>query len=220
MDKTYTLKARSVIRPLALLPLIVGLSLAFAATASAQTTVASVDNVATHGPGNPGPICPDNNAFYCGDANVPGYGPAFWSFTSPGPPSGTPAGSDCFTYNGTSTFTFANGSRLVFNEYGVLLCHPGNSGNTPNFWGNPQGGITQGHPNRGGGTWSVCTKATADPSIADPTKPPTTGCGFPDGNSQPLYSTDPSLTGSGTDWLQTNGAILTATWVGTMTPSS
>jgi hypothetical protein len=213
MDNTYTSKAHSVIRPLVLLPLIVGLTLAFAATASAATTIATVDNQATNGNGNPGPSCP--GWFYCGTANVTGYRPALWVFNSPGPLLGTPDPTqpDCSDYAGTSTFTFTDGTRLVLNEH-VVLCHPGNSGNAANFWKNEFG-----HPNRGGGTWSVCTPATADPATADPAIPPTTGCGAPDGTGQPLYSTDQSLTGSGTDWLQTDGARLTAAWVGTVTPS-
>jgi hypothetical protein len=94
------------------------------------------------------------------------------------------------------------------NEYNVKLCHPGNSGNTPNFWKN-----TYGHPNRGGGTWTVCNKA-APPD-------PSTGCGENTATGSKLYSTNQfqDLTGSGTDSMQTNGARLTAAWSGTVTTS-
>jgi hypothetical protein len=129
---------------------------------------------------------------------------------------GTPVDSDCSEYTGTSTFTLTDGSKLVLNEYNVILCHPGNSGNTPNFWGN-----TYGHPNRGSGTssWTVC-----DPS-QKPYPDPATGCGELINPNDPKSIRVTSgeefneLTGgTGTnDSFQTNGAILTAAWSGTLT---
>jgi hypothetical protein len=211
MNKTYTLKARSVIRRLVLLPaLVVGLSLAFTGAASAQT-VASIDNVSTNGNGHPGPQCPNN--FYCGYANIPGYGAAFWSFNSPA--GATPTSPNCASYVGTSTFTLIDhpASQLVLNEY-TVFCTPGNSVNAPNYWkvtnGHPW---AYGHPGRVTGTWTVCT-ATAAPD-------PTTGCGeSPAPGAPPLVSSVQfgTLTGgSGTDWLQTNGARFTVGWDGTLT---
>jgi hypothetical protein len=198
-------------------------SLAFTGAASAQTTLpfqASVNNISTHGGGDPGLSCLTQFStwFYCGTATIAGHGLAVWWFDSPGPLMGTPVGSDCAEYRGTSNFELVNDpqqSTLVLNE-DVTLCHPGNSGNTPNFWGN-----TYGHPNRLGDPstgWTVCDAsyvATPDPS---------TGCGEPIPGSNPLQirvSTGvfSALTGgSGTDdSFQTNGAILTAAWSGTLT---
>jgi hypothetical protein len=212
-------------RLIVLLALVVGLSLAFTGAASAQTVVpfqATVDNISTHGGGNSGPTCSTYTWYYCGTATIAGYGPALWWFDSPGPPLGTPVSSDCSRYTGTSTFQLSDGDRLVLNEYNVELCHPGNSGNTPNFWGNTQGVITQGHPNRGVLTtswWTVCNALTTNS---------TTGCGSPisspqdPNNGQLRYTTGEQFKGltggNGTnDSFQTNGAILTAAWSGTLT---
>jgi hypothetical protein len=204
MNKTYTLKARSVIRPLVLLPtLVVGLSLAFTGAASAQTAFqASVNHLTPIG--LPSASCP--TAYYCGTANIAGYGDASWWFDSPTLP--TPAvGSDCSSYTGTSVFTLVNdpASTLVLNENNVVLCHPGNSGNTPGWQ------YSYGHPNRGpGGTWTVCH---APDSVF--------GCGFTnpiDGVKIPISSgVFSTLNASGTDTLFTNGAVLKVAWSGTVT---
>jgi hypothetical protein len=208
MAKTYTLKAHSFTWPLVLLPaLVVGLSLAFTGVAPAQTDVpfqASVNEISTNGNGQPGPPCP--NQYFCGNASIAGYGPAFWSFDeSPNfPPK--PDGSDCSDYKGTSTFTLVNdpSSILVLNE-DFVFCHPGNSGNTPNFWKN-----TYGHPGLGDGTWTVCHKA--DPFY---------GCGLPDpisGQNIPTSSgVFSGLNASGTDTLRTDGALFEIAWSGTVT---
>jgi hypothetical protein len=118
---------------------------------------------------------------------------------------------------GTSTFTLLSdlsdsASTLVLNE-DVIGCHPGNSGNPPGWQ------YAVGHPGRITGSWSVCSAAAPpDHSL------PSTGCGLPinpsDPNSPLRYSTGVFSTltgGSGTDSLQTNGAILTAAWSGTVT---
>jgi hypothetical protein len=195
-------------RPLVLLPaLVVGLSLAFTGAASAQTAVpfqASVNQISTNGNGHPGPPCP--NSYYCGNASIAGYGPAFWSFDESLNVPPAPDGSDCSLYTGTSTFTLVNdpSSTLVLNE-DFVFCHPGNSGNTPNFWKN-----TYGHPGFGGGTWTVCHEASAH-----------YGCGLPDPNSDqniPISSgVFSGLNASGTDTLRTNGALFEDTWSGTVT---
>jgi hypothetical protein len=231
MDKTYTLRARSVISPLVLLPaLVVGLSLAFTGAASAQTAVpfqASVDNISTNGGGNPGPPCPTN--YYCGTATIPGHGLALWWFDSPGPLMGTPDPTqpNCYDYTGTSNFTLndAQLSTLALNE-DVTLCHPGNSFNTPNFWTSTNGHpYPWGHPSRAGDApmgWTVCNASL----LATPNT--TTGCGLPMNPNDPPSQTNPIITstgvfstltgGSGTDdSFQTNGAILTAAWSGTLT---
>ena len=155
MDKTYTLKGRSVIRPRVLLPaLVVGLSIAFTGAASAQTTVpfqASVSNTNQATPAS----CP--TAYYCGYATIPGYGNAFWSFNVNDPAGPTPLSYDCYLYVGTSTLTLNTdpGSVLVLDE-NVTGCQPGNSGNTPGFWPHALG-----HPLYATGTWTVDTKLSS-----------------------------------------------------------
>jgi hypothetical protein len=193
--------------------LVVALALAFTGAASAHTAVpfqASVNDISTNGYGHPGPPCP--NLYFCGDASIAGYGAAFWSFDeSPNVPP-TPVGSDCSLYTGTSTLTLLNDptsrlvpSTLVLNEENFVFCHPGNSGNTPNFWKN-----TYGHPGRGNGTWTVCHNAD-----------PLYGCGLTDpisGQNIPISSgVFSGLNASGTDTLSTNGALLEGTWSGTVT---
>lgn len=153
MDKTYTLKARSVMRPLVLLPaLVVTLSLAFTGAASAHTVPfqASVNDIAPIGP-PPARSWPCPTIYYCGSASIAGYGAAFWSFDeSPNFPP-TPVSSDCFLYTGTSTLTLlSDGSTLDLNE-NVVFCQPGNSGNAPGW----QHAV--GHPGRGNGNWTVLT---------------------------------------------------------------
>jgi hypothetical protein len=231
-------KLRAFTRSLIVLPaLAVALSLAFAGAASAQTTVpfqASVNNISTNGGGNPGLPCQNpplfQTQFYCGTANIAGQ-PAYWWFDSPNGLTGTPVGSDCWHYTGTSNFTLVNdtSSTLVLNE-DVTLCHPGNSGNTPNFWNaTDHHTYPYGHPNRLGDPttgWTVCS--TAAPVYQSPSGLPT-GCGLPidptapfDPTKNPLrYSTGvfSGLTGgSGTDdSFQINGAILTIAWSGSLT---
>ena len=152
MDKTYTLKGRSVIRPRVLLPaLVVGLSIAFTGAASAQTPVpfqASVSNTNQATPAS----CP--TAYYCGYATIPGYGNAFWSFDVNDPAGPIPLSYDCYLYVGTSTLTLNSdpGSVLVLDE-NVTGCQPGNSGNTPQFWTSAFG-----HPFYATGTWTMNTK--------------------------------------------------------------
>lgn len=190
MDKTYTLKARSVMRPLVLLPaLVVGLSLAFTGAASAQTVPfqASVNDITPIGGPPSARSWPCPTIYYCGSASIAGYGAAFWSFdVPPGYPQPKPEGSDCFSYTGTSTFTLLSdpASTLVLSEQNFVFCHPGNSGNPPGWQ------YAVGHPGRGNGNWTVQT-----------------GTGQFSG-----------LTGgSGTDTLRTNGALLEIAWSGTVT---
>ena len=155
MDKTYTLKGRSVIRPRVLLPaLVVGLSIAFTGAASAQTTVPFLASVSNTNQATPA-SCP--TAYYCGYATIPGYGNAFWSFNVNDPAGPIPLSYDCYLYVGTSTLTLNSdpGSVLVLDE-NVTGCQPGNSGNTPGFWPHALG-----HPLYATGTWTVDTKLSS-----------------------------------------------------------
>jgi hypothetical protein len=153
--------------------------------------------------------CPTQ--FYCGIANIVGYGQAFWSFDAT---SVTPVSSDCAEYVGTSTVTLrSDGSVLVLNE-DEIACSPGNSGNT--FGGNHLVNGTQfgGHPLSSTGTWTVC--GPSDPVYPDRR----TGCGEPiPGSNQIRTSTGDfaRMTGSGTDALRDDGSILKAAWTGTVT---
>jgi hypothetical protein len=165
-----------------------------------------------------------------GTANIAGYGRAYWWFDSPNPVTGTPIGSDCSQYTGTSNFTLVTdlNSTLVLNE-DVTLCHPGNSGNTPNFWKNWTNTYGHhnpyGHPNRLGEPttgWTVCSSSPLAPVYVSPTGLQT-GCGLPINASDPTlrYSTGvfSALTGgSGADdSLQINDATMTVAWSGTLT---
>ena len=117
--------------------------------------------------------------------------------------------STCADYVGTSTFVFADGTQLVLNE-NEEFCQP-NGGDTPNYWNvTPGHPWVYGHPGRSIGKWTVCTPKTADP------KGTGTGCGARDANGRRLYSSGAfaNWTGNGTDELQTDGAMLTATWSG------
>jgi hypothetical protein len=201
MRRTFMSKMR---RRWVIPALAVGASLTLAATASAAT-VATVNYQATNGNGNPGVVC----TFFCGTADVPGHGTAFWSFNSPNGPTPVAGSSTCADYVGTSTFVFADGTQLVLNE-NEEFCQP-NGGDTPNYWNvTPGHPWVYGHPGRSIGKWTVCTPKTADP------KGTGTGCGARDANGRRLYSSGPfaNWTGNGTDELQTDGAMLTATWSG------
>jgi hypothetical protein len=192
--------------------LAVGASLTLAATASAAT-VATVDYQATNGNGHPGVVC----KFFCGTADVPGYGTAFWSFNSPNGPVPVPGVPNCAYFVGTSTFAFADGTQLVLKE-NEKFCQP-NGGDTPNYWkATPGHPWVYGHPGRSTGMWSVCTSSTVDPGVADPSIPLTTGCGALDVNGKPLVSTGSftNWAGGGTDELKTDGAKLTAILSGTI----
>ena len=176
-------------RRLILLPaLVVVVSLAFTAAASAdqqQTTVpfqASVSNTNQATPAS----CP--TAYYCGYATIPGYGNAFWSFNVNDPAGPIPLSYDCYLYVGTSTLTLNSdpGGVLVLNE-NATGCQPGNSGNTPQFWT-----TAFGHPFYATGTWTVNTKLST-------------------GQFKGLTG------GSGTDVLRSDGAPLEAAWTGTVT---
>jgi hypothetical protein len=108
--------------------LVVALSLALTGAASAQTTPfqASVTFPGTLPSLRAGGCA--NGAFFCGTANVAGYGAASWNFGNVTNPtiSDTPCGS---TYTATTEFTLVSdpGSTLVLDE-GGQLCGLGNDG--------------------------------------------------------------------------------------------
>ena len=107
---------------LALSALLAALSLAFAGTASAQTSVqASVTATDTpHGPCSTG-------ASLCGTANIAGYGAASWNiFVTGVTPVVSPCGS---SYTAATYFTLVSdsGSTLVLDE-GGSLCGLGHDG--------------------------------------------------------------------------------------------
>jgi hypothetical protein len=141
-------RSRSVARPvLPVAALVVALSVAFTGTASAQTAF-QADVKGT----SPRPVACSNGAFFCGTANVAGYGTASWDLYLDGATivSQTACG---ITYTATTVFTLASdGSTLVLNESGYI-CVPGKDGASffaegPNSYGNPD------YPH---GTWTVDT---------------------------------------------------------------
>jgi hypothetical protein len=110
--------------------IVVALSLAFTAAASAQTTFqATVNGINLH----PRPCA----TTFCGTASIAGYGTATWTLnaisTPPasGPcPFGPPAFVQDFTYSATTTFELNAASKLVLDESG-LVCAPGTSASAP-----------------------------------------------------------------------------------------
>jgi hypothetical protein len=131
--KASTSSRRSIVRRLVVLPAVaVGLSLAFAGAASAQTGFQA--SVTAHVP-KPKP-CP-NGAFFCGDA-ITNYGDATWTFTLISVTS-PPPGAECGSYEATVTFALSDGSTLTLDENGTV-CGPGKSlfsSRSNNSYGNP-----------------------------------------------------------------------------------
>jgi hypothetical protein len=130
------------------------LSLVFTAAASAQTTSfqASVTETLLRGGGAvPSASCA-NGAFFCGTANVAGYGAASWNMYLT---SNTTVVSSCdSTYAATTYFTLTSdpSSTLVVNESGNV-CAPGLDGmgyfaENRDAWG---------HPATVFGTWTIDT---------------------------------------------------------------
>jgi hypothetical protein len=134
--------------------------------------------------------CPTQ--YYCGNANIVGYGTAFWYFNAPNGPQ--PVSSDCSEYDGTSTITLNDppeNSTLILTET-EHVCSPGNSGNTFGFSHLVNGTNFGGHPLYSTGTWTV-QKGSGTGRFSKVT------CG------------------QGTDTLRDDGAILEAAWTGTLT---
>lgn len=147
-DNTNKWKPGALTRHLILLPaLVVAVSVAFTGAASAQTAFQA--DVTTTGPLPAGPC--SNGAFYCGTADIAGYGAATWDFFLTGVTiSQTSCGS---TYTATTDFTLASdGSTLVVNEGGPI-CGPGKD--AAGYFS--EGPDAEGHPNYPFGTWTVDT---------------------------------------------------------------
>ena len=132
---------------LALSALLAALSFAFTGTASAQTSFQA--DVTSTGTLPAGPC--SNGAFYCGTANIAGYGAASWNFFLT---SVTLSQTSCgTTYMATTEFTLASdGSTLVVNEGGPV-CLPGKD--AASFF--KEGPKAFGHPVYPKGTWTVDT---------------------------------------------------------------
>jgi hypothetical protein len=131
----------------ATLGLLVALSLALAAPATAQTTFQADVTGNT-----PMPVGCSSGAFFCGTADIPGYGAASWNFyvDSLAVVSQTACG---VAYTATTDFTLASdGSTLVLNESGYV-CLPGKDG-ISFFAASP---TSYGHPDYPHGTWTVNT---------------------------------------------------------------
>ena len=129
----------------------VALSLAFTGEASAQTPFQATVSATQTLPAGP---CA-NGAFFCGTANLAGYGSESWNFFVT---SSTPVPSSCgSSYTATTEFTLAGdpGSTLVLDESGAL-CAPGKDGAA--FF--KEGSKAYGHPFTIVGSWSVDPTST------------------------------------------------------------
>jgi len=138
-------------RRAALALLVVAVSLAFTGAASAQTSFQA--NV-TYKRLKPAGAC-SNGAFFCGTANITGYGPATWNYYL----VATPQGTNCFYETAVTvpttvpnvTFGLSDGSTLELSE-NDYVCGAGNS-----FAKSPLTAF--GNPLSATGTWLV-TSAT------------------------------------------------------------
>ncbi len=186
MNATRARKPRSgALKPrLMLLPaLVVALSLTFTGAASAQAPFqASVSSTATL----PGGFCA-NGAFYCGTANIAGYGAARWDWYVLGF-TGAP-GACGSTYQAMTEFTLASdpGSTLVVDEQGNL-CGLGDDGAAYR-------GYFAGGPKDFGRPYAIVGNWTVDPA------------------STGQFA---GLSGSGTDLVNTAGANVAGSYSGTL----
>ena len=144
-------------RRLIVLPvLVVALSLVFAGVASAQAFQASVTFTGTVPFAKAGGC--SNGAFYCGTANIAGYGAASWNLYVLGFTAvQTPCGS---TYEATAEFTLASdpNSTLVLDE-GGSICGLGDEGAAyRGYFAEPPQAF--GHPNAIYGNWTVDPTST------------------------------------------------------------
>jgi hypothetical protein len=155
MHKAYTLKARSVTARVILLPaLVVALSLALTGAASAQTPLQATVTFTGTVPAGP---C-SNGAYFCGTANIAGYGAASWNeYVTSNTNVVSPCGS---TYTATTYFTLVShpGSTLVLDE-GGFLCGLGHDGAAYRgyFY---EGSKGFGHPFEVEGSWTVDSAST------------------------------------------------------------
>ena len=131
---------RTRLHPLAqVVVLAVAMMLAVATTAAAQTGFRA-DVTATVPKPQP---CADG-AFFCGTANITGYGSANWSFTL----TALTQEGTCASYSADVRFVLADGSTLALSENGSA-CGPGAS-NLSHASAN-----SYGHPGTADGAWTV-----------------------------------------------------------------
>jgi hypothetical protein len=186
-------KCGALARSVMLLPaLVVGIGLAFAGAASAQTTFqADVTAKSTKPSGG----C-SNGAFSCGTANIAGYGAGSWDLFLAG---NTNVPTSCgSTYTAVTYFTLAtDGSTLALDE-GGYLCAPGMNGN--GYF--KEGLKAWGYPYTALGTWTI---DTADSSGVFGNLQ---GCGTDPNTQQPIPC--------GTDTLYYAGAQATGSYSGTL----
>jgi hypothetical protein len=152
--RTATPRAHAIPKALLAIGAVALLGFAFTGAASAQTTSfqASVAETLVRGGGTvPSARCA-NGAFFCGTANVAGYGAATWNVYLTG--ATTIVSSCASTYTATTYFTLTSDptSTLVIDESGNV-CAPGLNGNgyfaeNPDAWG---------HPATVFGTWTIDT---------------------------------------------------------------
>ena len=163
---------------------VVALGMAFTQEASAQTPFQA--SVTFTGTLPAGPCL--NSAFFCGTANIPGYGAATWNVGNVTNPviSDTPCGT---TYTATTDFTLLSdpNSTLVLDENGNI-CGAGHEGAAYRGYF-AEGPKAFGHPYTIVGSWTV--------------DPASTG----------VFS---GLDGSGTDLVDTAGAHAAGSYTGTL----
>ena len=168
---------------LALPALVTALSLAFTGAASAQSSFqASVTFTGTRAAG----LC-SNGAFYCGTANISGYGAASWDlYVLNNNDVESPCGT---TYTATTDFTLTSDplSTLVLDEGGNLCGHGDDGAAYRGYFA--EGPNAFGHPFTIVGSWTV------DPS------------------STGQFS---GLAGSGTDLVNVAGAHAAGSYSGTL----
>jgi hypothetical protein len=189
--KVHKSKLGAWTRSLIVLPALVGaLSLAFTGSASASTPFqASVSTTQVRGGGPVLSSGCSNGAFFCGTANIAGYGAASWNLYVTGL---TIVETSCgSTYTAMTDFTLASdGSTLAVKESGHI-CGPGlNANGYFKEEGIPGGIPAFGHPQYPTATW-VVDKADSTGQFA-------------------------GLGGSGTDSLQAAGAQLSGSYSGTL----
>lgn len=154
LTRTRTIIARATAPMLALSALLAALSLAFAGTASAQTSFQASTTFTDTRPTGP---C-SNGANLCGTANIAGYGAATWNFyTTNDTAVVSPCGS---SYTATTDFTLVSdpNSMLVVDESGSL-CGLGHDGAAYRGYFN-QGPQANGFPFEIVGKWTVDPAST------------------------------------------------------------
>jgi len=110
--------------------------------------------------------CPDG-AFYCGTADIAGYGAATWNMFLIGVTiSQTSCGS---SYTAITEFTLASDGSILVVDEGGPVCGPG-KGAAGYF---SEGPNAYGHPNHPHGTWAVDTAGSTGSSPGSADRAPT-----------------------------------------------